>query len=255
MESEDPRFRHVGLSNDGEIVFCELDNGKTYSMPLEALERAEAWDPKAKPKTTGILDDGYAAFVQFSTGTQIDFPSDFVLYVCEPTSEDRSESGVGRRIREIREARGMTLDELAARTGIAKPNLSRLENDKVTPSLDTLVTVAAALDTHPASIVSEKRSERVTVWTRHAFARWKTSLRWDAANGRSESVTAAELVATFLATRPEHRYAESELLTKADRPSESSKFRSHRVDAEKWAAEVERAKGSPKRRGKETVQR
>src|SRR5207245_3068317 len=136
MESSELRFRHVGLSSDSDVIFCALDNGKTYAMPLRALEQAEDWNPKAKPKAAGIIHDGYAAFVKFDTGVEIDFPSDFVLHVCEPSwykDKGRAASGVGGRIREIREARGLTLDALAARCGSAKPNLSRLEHATVTP--------------------------------------------------------------------------------------------------------------------------
>src|SRR5437867_9869908 len=157
MKSNELRFRHVGLSSDSAVIFCEMDNGTTYAMPLRALEQAEDWNPKAKPKAAGIIHDGYAAFVKFDTGVEIDFPSDFVLHVCEPSwykDKGRAASGVGGRIREIREARGLTLDALAARCGIAKPNLSRLENDMVTPTFETLQTVAAALDTHSALLVS-----------------------------------------------------------------------------------------------------
>ncbi len=39
----------------------------------------------------------------------------------------------------------MTLAELSARTGIAQPNLSRLERGKVDARLSTIVTVADAL--------------------------------------------------------------------------------------------------------------
>src|SRR5438876_711714 len=77
MESDELRFRHIGLSNDGAVVFCEMDNGKTYAMPLCAFERMEDWNPKAKPETVNIIDDGYAAIVKFNTGFEIDFPSDF----------------------------------------------------------------------------------------------------------------------------------------------------------------------------------
>jgi hypothetical protein len=84
MESDEPRFKHVGLSSDGAVIFCELDNGKTYAMPLSSLERAENWNPKAKPKTVRIIHDGYAAVVEFNGRVKIDFPSDFVLHICEP---------------------------------------------------------------------------------------------------------------------------------------------------------------------------
>src|SRR4051812_46169121 len=109
MASDEPRFRHVGLSSDGAVVFCELDNGKTYAMPLGALDRAESWDPKAKPTAAGIIHDGYAAVVKFDTGATIDFPSDFVLYICEPSytwykGKGRVVSGYGRWVHKIRQS-------------------------------------------------------------------------------------------------------------------------------------------------------
>ena len=108
MVSDELQFKHLGLSSDGAVVFCEMDNGKTYAMPLRALERAEGWDAKATPKAVGTIHDGYAAFVEFDTGVKIDFPSDFVLHVCEPShayykDKARTVSGIGGRIREIRE--------------------------------------------------------------------------------------------------------------------------------------------------------
>ena len=48
MESEEPQFKHVGLSSDGAVIFCEMDNGKTYAMPL-GRESAENWNPRATP--------------------------------------------------------------------------------------------------------------------------------------------------------------------------------------------------------------
>ena len=36
MASTELRFRHVGLSSDGAVIFCDMDNGKTYAMPLRA---------------------------------------------------------------------------------------------------------------------------------------------------------------------------------------------------------------------------
>src|SRR5438094_9332726 len=38
VESNEPRFKHVGLSSDEAVVFCEMNNGKTYAMPLLALD-------------------------------------------------------------------------------------------------------------------------------------------------------------------------------------------------------------------------
>jgi len=238
MESNELRFKHVGLSSDGTVIFCEMDNGKSYAMPLHALEEAENWNPKAKAKAAGIIHDGYAAFVEFDSGVQIDFPSDFVLHVCEPSyayykDKGRSVSGVGGRIREIREARGLTLDALAAKCGIAKPNLSRLENDKVTPTFETLRTIAAALDTHPALLVSAKKPEHAWTWTRHVFTEWKLGLLWK--EGVSPIlVRAVDMVKVFLATRPEHAYARMKLLKLVDRAPHDPEICKATFDAEKW---------------------
>jgi transcriptional regulator with XRE-family HTH domain len=232
-------------------MFCEMDNGKAYAMPLRALAQAEDWDAKAKPKAASIIHDGYAAFVQFDTGVTIDFPSDFVLHVCEPSyarfkDKRRAVSGVGGRIREIRKARGLTLNALAVKSGIAKPNLSRLENDKVTPTFDTLKTVAAALDTHPALLVSGKKPDHAWTWTRHAFDQWRLGLRWNAADSRCAPVpvSSVEMVKHFLARRPEHRYARkkllehSDLLKYLDHAPDDPELRAYLLDGDKWAHEL-----------------
>ena len=49
-------------------------------------------------------------------------------------------------LKAVREQRGISLTELAARTGIAKGNLSRLENDPAAnPTLETLLRLADAI--------------------------------------------------------------------------------------------------------------
>jgi transcriptional regulator with XRE-family HTH domain len=232
MKSNELRFRHVGLSSDGAVIFCAMDNGKTYELPLSALEKAEDWDPRAKPKSVGIIHDGYAAIVEFNTGVKIDFPSDFVLHVCEPSysyyrKKGRAASGVGARIREIRGYRGLTLDALTARCGIAKPNLSRLENDKVTPTFETLRTIAKALDIHPVLLVSKN----AWTWTRHTFGQWELALRWDAVSGHpAVPVHSADLVKVFLVRWPEHAYAHGKLLEECDYAQQHPLL----LDGEEW---------------------
>ena len=49
---------------------------------------------------------------------------------------------VGPRLRRVREQRGLTLTEAAARTGISKSTLSRLENGQRKPSLELLLPLA-----------------------------------------------------------------------------------------------------------------
>ncbi len=49
---------------------------------------------------------------------------------------------VGRRLRQVREQRGLTLTEAADQTGISKSTLSRLENGQRRPSLELLLPLA-----------------------------------------------------------------------------------------------------------------
>ncbi len=51
---------------------------------------------------------------------------------------------VGPRLRKVREQRGVTLTDVAARTGISKSTLSRLENGQRKPSLELLLPLAQA---------------------------------------------------------------------------------------------------------------
>lgn len=50
------------------------------------------------------------------------------------------------RVRERRKKIGLTLDEVAERSGVAKGILSKVENFRVTPSLPSIIKIAAALE-------------------------------------------------------------------------------------------------------------
>jgi transcriptional regulator with XRE-family HTH domain len=57
---------------------------------------------------------------------------------------DQALSGVGPRLRSLRQERGMTLAELAAETGISTSTLSRLESGERRPALELLLPLARA---------------------------------------------------------------------------------------------------------------
>lgn len=59
------------------------------------------------------------------------------------------------RIRELREARGLTLEELAQRVGTTNQQISHLELGKRQLTVDWLRRLAAALECHPWSLVEE----------------------------------------------------------------------------------------------------
>ena len=52
---------------------------------------------------------------------------------------------IGQRIKEMREAKGLSQQELAAKLDYEKSNMSRLESGRVNPRITTLQNVADAL--------------------------------------------------------------------------------------------------------------
>lgn len=63
-----------------------------------------------------------------------------------PATERASSSlGLGRRIRAIRIDRGLTLEETSRRGGVSKSALSKLENERVSPTFEVLERVAIGL--------------------------------------------------------------------------------------------------------------
>ncbi len=64
----------------------------------------------------------------------------------------------GRRLKELRENRGLSLSELAMKSGVAKSYLSNMERDKMTnPSLEVLTKIAAVLDITPQILISQDK--------------------------------------------------------------------------------------------------
>jgi transcriptional regulator with XRE-family HTH domain len=85
------------------------------------------------------------------------------------------DSLVRKRIRALRVARGWSLEELAGRAHLSQSTLSRIENGRRRLALDSLVTLARALDTTLDQLVEAASDEVVTSPTidgAHGLMRW-----------------------------------------------------------------------------------
>lgn len=143
--------------------FVAFRNGKTYELPRKAVEADDGSALVGEPR---IIHGGSAFEVRQQSGNTYQVPWDLVLYHQETSypyhkgksSQREAEANraerIGTRIRQEREGRGWSLAELARRTGIQPPNLSRLENGKHVPSLDTLQRVADALGVRVADLAA-----------------------------------------------------------------------------------------------------
>ena len=72
---------------------------------------------------------------------------------------------LAQRIKAQRRELGLTLEQVASRTGLTRSVLSKVENFRVTPSLPALVKIASALEVTMSELVSglEKKPQLVVV--------------------------------------------------------------------------------------------
>jgi transcriptional regulator with XRE-family HTH domain/quercetin dioxygenase-like cupin family protein len=71
-----------------------------------------------------------------------------------PSADDVG-AQIGRVVRQLRDAQGLTLAQAAAAADISPAMLSRIETGRVTPSLETLVSLSGALGVRPATLLQD----------------------------------------------------------------------------------------------------
>ena len=60
---------------------------------------------------------------------------------------------IGKRVRELREQRGLTKEQLAFENDLSKPTIIRIERDEFDPKLSTLIKLANGLGVTLSDIV------------------------------------------------------------------------------------------------------
>lgn len=97
-----------------------------------------------------------------------------------PLSRGRRVPHVGRRIREHREALGLTQEDLAAQLGTTNQHVSRLENSLARLGVDLLLDLAAVLDCSPEDLLQDDADPSIDDLLEAIRGHWET-LRTDAA--------------------------------------------------------------------------
>jgi DNA-binding XRE family transcriptional regulator/quercetin dioxygenase-like cupin family protein len=87
--------------------------------------------------------------------------------VAEPAPDgNRLERAIADQVRRLRVAGGVTVADMAARAGISKAMLSKIENAQTSCSLTTVARLAAALDVPPTALFRGADTARDAVFTR-----------------------------------------------------------------------------------------
>lgn len=173
MAPSDMRLAGAVYVDELAALVVRFVNGRVFAVALTELEGV---DPGAVRRVS-LSSDGYAVLLEQSSGNSLEIPWDVVLYHSDPdyefyrgrTPDYEAEEGpgaggrgtgavIGERIRSERLRRSWTLEMMSRLTGLKVPNLSRLENGKHLPSLETLEKVADALGVPVAALVAAKRT-------------------------------------------------------------------------------------------------
>jgi len=154
----DKRFEKIDYIQEEKVFSSTFKNGKVYF-----LKRADITeDDGSKIKNTVIDKDSYYFTVYLESGKEYSIPWDFVLSKCEKsyeyfkdkTIERITPQEIGNRIKKIRKANKLTQNELAIKTGIERPNITRIELGKHYPDLETLEKISDALGISVANLVA-----------------------------------------------------------------------------------------------------
>ncbi|MDD5040636.1 MAG: XRE family transcriptional regulator [Candidatus Omnitrophica bacterium] len=70
---------------------------------------------------------------------------------------------IGHRLHQLRKDKGLTLEELSSKSGVALATLSRMENNKMPGTLKSHISICKALDVSIAELYRELEDENKTV--------------------------------------------------------------------------------------------
>ncbi len=88
---------------------------------------------------------------------------------------------IGSQIHQFRTDKGLTLNQLAKATKLSSPYLSQLENDKASPSINTLKRIARSLDVNIVEFFAHDLMQEPPImpresWTRVILPGWHAEL-------------------------------------------------------------------------------
>jgi DNA-binding XRE family transcriptional regulator len=132
-----------------------FDSGKEYSFPRSSVEV----DDGSELVNIQVDRERFFFRVRQASGNRYEIPWDRVLHEAEPSyryfrgRRTGTSHEVGSTIRKLREARGLTQEQLASAVGMMRSNISRIEAAKHRPTLETLERIAKALKVPVADLI------------------------------------------------------------------------------------------------------
>jgi 2-oxoglutarate ferredoxin oxidoreductase subunit gamma len=163
----DPRYHKMIeiniLAMERGAQFVEDGRVKTRVNGTKASkDREPIMEEKKDEKTGKHAYEDFLADVSdhFASGDQ---EKQFIDSISlEPPQED-IQVNVGERVREVRENRGLSIEDISQRTGIAVSLLEEIEDEAVAPPLGTVIKLAKALEMKMGFFISGKEDRPFTI--------------------------------------------------------------------------------------------
>ncbi|MBI4773688.1 MAG: helix-turn-helix transcriptional regulator [Deltaproteobacteria bacterium] len=119
---------------------------------------------KKKDSTYGEFLNAYD---EYSEPQKVrDFLDDISAYAKQKSEPERAER-VGERVKQVREQKGLTLEDLASRTGYTTELLKEIEEELVSPPLGVLIKLSKALDMKMGYLITGGESKPYTILRKH----------------------------------------------------------------------------------------
>lgn len=152
------RFEYLTVSPRGGELLAIFSDGNAVLVDRPVVPE----DDGSPIESIALEDDATRAVLTLEGGRELELTAALIgqksmLRAASNGQLNGSVDGVklGRRIRELRLAAGLTQAELARRTGIHRPNIARVEAGRHTPSLETLARLAQAIGVPTTRVLDE----------------------------------------------------------------------------------------------------
>ena len=148
------KLTKVEYLKEENVFACAFTNKEIFFIKRDGISED---NKDAEVLSCEISADRYFFVIKYDNGESTDVPWDFIRSIADQNYEfcgkkEKKKNGnitaeeIGQRIGKARESKNMTQEDLAAKTGILRNNLSRIEHGHHHPSLPVLEKIAEALD-------------------------------------------------------------------------------------------------------------
>lgn len=121
-----------------------------------------------------------------------------------------SDTDVGARIRAYRKKKGLSLTELSNRTGIAASNLSSIELGKSSPTLSTLIKIAAAFNLRAGQFLEEACYKKAVLCAKGEATELQTGFANISVQSLTDDASFGRLHAEIIRMKPAGSYVPDE---------------------------------------------